>query len=147
MTLREGPTTPGIVPTTLPSLATTEQAGAPDGAEAPPFVAMWDFEPDEEPAVDNAGLGGTLLIEGPCVYLLTDEPKERWLLMLLRRATRYEPQTGALWMWHRGPFFSGDPVAVGGGQGGGSFGQSTSETCSFDDVWVTHAMSPADRYR
>ena len=82
------PTAPGVAPTTQTSVAATELVDTADGAEIPQFVAMWDFEPDEEPMVANALLGGTLLIEERCVYLLTDEPSERWLLRLLQRATR-----------------------------------------------------------
>ena len=118
------------------------------------FEAMWDFEPNQEPMVDNALLGGVLVIEGLCAYLDVEWPDEadgetdaepvrqRWLLRLLDSATRYDPATGALWMRDRGPFFSGDDVEVDGGEGAEAL---DSTPCSFDNAWWTHAMSPADR--
>lgn len=151
--LNTTPTTPGIASTTQARHTSSAQVDSAAGIAAPQdvpmwdfFVDMWDWEEGEDHMVENAGFVGTLVIEAPCAYVLTDDPSHRWLLSLLRRATRYEPQTGSLWIWQSGPFFSGDEVVVGGGghDGTGLASDLALTLCNFDHTWTTHAMSPWD---
>ena len=74
----------------------------------------------------DALLEGLLLIEWPCVYVIDDymdwPPEERpepdvVLILLPRGPTRYDPDTGSIWVDDEGPMVSGDRVELGGGGG------------------------------
>lgn len=69
-------------------------------------------------------LEGWLLIEWPCVYVIDDYmdwlPDERpepdiSFIHLPRGPTRYDPDTGSIWVHDEGPMVSGDRVVLGGG--------------------------------
>ena len=72
----------------------------------------------------DALLEGWLLIEWPCVYVIDDymdwPPDERpepdiSFIHLPRGPTRYDPDTGSIWVHDEGPMVSGDRVVLGGG--------------------------------
>lgn len=107
-----------------------------DGPLRAPLEGMTDYVLD---GGQDALLEGTLLIDSPCVYLLTDAPVEVWLLSFPRVGTRYDHATGALWVWDEGPFLDGDEVKVGGGRGPSS---SVSTSCTYDFVWDARGVFP-----
>ena len=106
---------------------------------------MWGYERGD--GANQALLEGTLVIEAPCVYLVgnnyyegSGEPRlERALLQLPRSGTRFDAETGEMWVWDNGPFVTGDQVGAGGG--GGSAGSDAAE-CSFDFVWAAPGLYP-----
>ena len=96
---------------------------------------------------DDALLEGTLVIEAPCVYVVSnigfDEPGsepryERFLLRLPRSGARFDGESGELWVWDEGPLLTGDQVGAGGG--GSSPGGDAAE-CGFDAVWAATGLT------
>ena len=68
----------------------------------------------------DALLEGVLLIEWPCVYVIDDymdRPPEPDIVFikLPRGPTRYDPDTGSIWVQDEGPMVNGDRVELGGG--------------------------------
>lgn len=90
------------------------------------FAGLWDY--DAEAPFHTAKAEGLLLVEGPCVYivddyswLLPDTPLEglpetvRIFVNLPREQTRYDLDTGSIWVHDYGPITSGDRVEIVGG--------------------------------
>ena len=134
-----------------PDSSSDVQANVPDteptrvpGGEPAQFVSMWGYERGD--GANQALLEGTLVIEAPCVFLVgnnyyegSGEPRlERALLQLPRSGTRFDAETGEVWVWDNGPFVTGDQVGAGGG--GGSAGSDAAE-CSFDFVWAAPGLT------
>ena len=115
------------------------------GGEPAQFVSMWGHERGDDS--NDALSSGTLVIEAPCVYIVSDigyqESGEPWLdrslIRLPRSGTRYDAETGEVWVWDDGPFVTGDQVGAGGG--GGSPEDDAAE-CSFDSVWSATGLYP-----
>lgn len=134
--------------TTRIDLDTTATARDSARAAQDPFAAMWDLDP--EGGVPSGGDRGELWIDLPCVYLdVTIEDSEpfgyRFLLSLPRGITRYDRQTGGLWVWATGPHLTGDHVSVGGGastaaEAKGWLDPVSWVTCSFDGVFIAHSL-------
>ncbi len=90
------------------------------------FAGMWDY--DEGAPFHSAKAEGLLLIEGPCVYVVDDyawllpgisteelpEPV-RIFVNLPEGQTRYDLDTGSIWVHDYGPITSGDRIEVVGG--------------------------------
>ena len=84
-----------------------------------PLAGLWG------PGASMAALlEGLLLIEWPCVYVIGDyvdwTPEERpepelGFIHLPRGPTRYDPDTGSIWIHDEGPMVSGDRVELSGG--------------------------------
>jgi len=114
---------------------------------------MWDLDP--EGGAPNGEDRGELWIGPPCVYLdVTIEDSEpfgyRYMLSLPRGITRYDRQSGGLWVWATGPHRTGDRVSVGGGastaaEAMGWLDPASWTNCSFDGVFIAHSMH-ADQY-
>ena len=121
----------------------TEPARVP-GGEPAQFVSMWGHERGDD--AHDALNSGTLVIEAPCVYLVenlgyeeNDEPMfSRSLLQLPRSGTRYDAETGEVWVWDNGPFVTGDQVDAGGG---GGLPAGDAAECSFDGVWAATGLT------
>ena len=90
------------------------------------FADMWDY--DAQAPFHSARVEGLLFIEGPCVYvvddyswLLPDTPPEelpepvRIFVNLPREQTRYDLDTGSIWVHDYGPITSGDRIEIVGG--------------------------------
>lgn len=109
----------------------------------------------------DALLEGLLLIEWPCVYVIDDymdwPPDERpepdvYFIPLPRGPTRYDHDTGSIWVHDEGPMVSGDRVVLGGGGGELDYDPSDDmlpniiipEACSADIYgrFVAGSMSP-----
>ena len=101
------------------------------------FVGLWDY--DAEAPFHTAKAEGLLLIEEPCAYvvddyswLLPDTPLEelpepvRIFVNLPREQTRYDLDTGSIWVHDYGPITSGDRVEI----VGGGIDPNLPDTCS-----------------
>ena len=110
------------------------------------FVSMWGHERGD-PSHD-ALVGGTMVIEAPCVYVVSNVGRDeadigpryvRYLLRLPRSGTRYDAESGDLWVWDDGPFVTGDQISAGGGEGSPA---GDAADCSFDAVWAATGLTP-----
>lgn len=90
------------------------------------FAGMWDY--DAQAPFHSARVEGLLSIEGPCAYivddyswLLPDTPLEELpepvliFVNLPREQTRYDLDTGSIWVHDYGPITSGDRIEIVGG--------------------------------
>ncbi len=87
---------------------------------------MYDWDPEN--GFYNATLTGTLTIEVRCAFLdtlrdggspqtIADGTRLRTFLYLSKLRTRFEPETGALWVNGNGPMYTGDKVTLIGSEG------------------------------
>ena len=114
------------------------------------FVSMWGHERGDPS--NDALLEGTLVVEAPCVYVVANIAYEesgepgftRFLARLPRSGTRYDAETGDVWVWDAGPFVTGDQVGAGGG---GSRPAGDEAACSFDSVWAATGLTPIPQLR
>lgn len=101
------------------------------------FAGLWDY--DAEAPFHTAKAEGLLLVEGPCVYIVDDyswllpyTPLEelpepvRIFVNLPREQTRYDLDTGSIWVHDYGPITSGDRVEI----VGGGINPNLPDTCS-----------------
>ncbi len=81
--------------------------GVPEYDPDMPLKRLFSYRP--EIGYNSALIEGVLGIEEPCVYI------NDYMLRLPEFFTRYDPDTGQLWVHGNGPFVTGDKVLVGGG--------------------------------
>lgn len=85
-----------------------------------PLAGLWGYQGFSM----HGGSQGLLSIEWPCVYVTDDymdwPPEQRpepdvYFIHLPRGPTRYDPDTGSIWVHDEGPVVSGDRVELVGG--------------------------------
>ena len=99
---------------------------SPPTPSADPLIAMWDSEPNSLIAPHI----GMLMIDEPCVYIITgrwgsyrsESTNESWftlphkhLLGLPQQSTKFDAANDELWVNNNGPMKTGDYVTLGGG--------------------------------
>ncbi len=89
------------------------------------LVEMYEWDP--EGGFHDTTLSGTLAMEVRCVYIdamhdgdaamMPQGTRMRSLLHLSEPRTRFDPDTGALWVNGNGPMYNGDRVTITGSEG------------------------------
>lgn len=121
--------------------SSTVEVPAAGSAPLAQFSSMWDFH-FGEPYFDDE-LSGRLAVESWCAFVdVSGEVDDAALptrseLLLPRSGTRYDDATDSLWVWHDGPFHSGDSVTV----VGRGTAESLSTPCSHSPVWYATSMN------
>lgn len=117
-----------------PASAPAPTQGMPANVRALKPVGMYDWDP--EGGFHNAMWSGTLVIDGPCVYLdvshqdgtpVQGEPL-RSFVRLPGPLTRHDAATGELWVGDHGPMSSGEESRQSAARAGRHTGTSQAKT-------------------
>ncbi len=91
---------------------------------------------DEGPGGDGALLRGTLIVDGPCLYVEAVD-STRWLVVFKADAARWEDNAILV---NDEATAAGDPISLGGGEGSGlllsGLVTAPDDSCDSGHVWL-----------